>query len=128
VLRRLFAIFFTFTSLSAGASAAFACAMMGEVVMPCCCGGDETMSMQSHGDQPCCQPITLVGGDEATSPSAAVASKPAQPDFPPQPLAAPSAELVLLREPLRHVALLATPAPLSRSGSLTYLHTQRLRI
>lgn len=128
MLRRLFAIFFILTSLSAQASTAFACEMMGKVVMhDCCCGGDAAMSIQTHGDQPCCQEIVLVGEDEATSASA-VASKAAQPDFQPQPLATPPADVVVLRAFPPRARTLAVSAPLSRSGSLTYLHTQRLRI
>lgn len=129
VFRKLIVSLFIFTSLSAQASTAFACKMMGQVMMThCCCHESDAVTPASASDgQSCCDAITLIGDHDGASGSAVLAKLPL-PNFQPQPLLLVAAELVFPAATPVLQRWADPPAITQRSGSLTYLRTQRLRI
>ena len=126
-LRKLIIGLFILTSLTAQASTAFACAMMGQVVMhECCCHGKKGHDAPAVPDDSCCTQITLVGADDGTHVSG-TAVKLQLPDFQPQLLTLiVVAEIEAPQASYRYAW--ADPPEVLHAGSLTYLRTQRLRI
>lgn len=134
MLRKLLVYLFIVTSLSAQASTAFACEMMGQVLTEdCCCDQMEAPQRPSEPSvgtaDACCTQVALVGAaDAGASDSGKTAAKAFNPDLQPQPVAvaARTAVLPVARKfsALREVP----PESISRPGTLTYLNTLRLRI
>lgn len=134
MFRRLIVYLFIVTSLSAQASAAFACEMMGEVVVgECCCGNMGTTQGPPEpsigATDACCTQVALIGADQAgTSDTTKSAFKALNPDLQPQPVAAVTS-IVALRSPQQLSAFHdVPPESIARPGTLTYLNTLRLRI
>lgn len=128
MLRKLFALFFILASLTVQARTAFACEMMQQAVLDHCCCGDEAMAAAQAGEgEFCCERITLVAADDRADPGKAAGSKLGF-DLDQLPLLAAAAS-----PPALDRRTSASAPPLledyaARSGTLTYLHTLRLRI
>ena len=128
MFRKLIVSLFIFTSLSAQASTVFACKMMNQVrVAHCCCHDDDGSMQKSAGDQTCCDEITLVSDHDGASSSATTTKLPV-PDFQSQPVVLVAADFVLPNVVSGTPWWSDPPHITQRSGSLTYLRTQRLRI
>ena len=134
MFRKLLVYLFIVTSLSAQASTAFACDMMGQVLVDeCCC--DEMQAPQRTSEpsvgtaDACCTQVALVGASHAAaSDTAKTAFKALNPDLQPQPVAIIASTMALSVS--RKFAALheVPPESISRPGTLTYLNTLRLRI
>lgn len=134
MFRKLLIYLFIVTSLSAQAGTAFACEMMGQVLVEdCCC---EQMEAEQRPSEPaagtvdaCCAQVSLIGAaDAGASDSGKTAAKALNPDLQPQPVAVAANTAALLVS--RKFAALheVPPESFSRPGTLTYLNTLRLRI
>lgn len=129
MLRKLLIYLFILTNLSAQVSTAFACEMTGQVAMEhCCCDGDGMTAPTSPSDDPCCRQISLVtAADGATADLGKSASQKSALDLDTLPLLA-AAVAVLLPDVMETATAALLPDAVARSGTLTYLHTLRLRI
>jgi hypothetical protein len=125
VFRKLIISLFIFTSLSGQVSAAFACKMTGAVMAQHCCPDNDGARPEKNADT-CCRQIFVVSDHDGTSTSVKAVQLPL-PDFQPQLLLLVSLEPLFASSP--SPARWADPPDADADrGSLTYLHTQRLRI
>ena len=133
MFRKLLVHLFIIASLSAQATMAFACEMMGEVVVgKCCCGNMGTTQgppEPSFGaTDACCTQVALIGADQAgTSDTNKSAFKALNPDLQPQPVATVT-NIAALRSFRQLSAFDVPPESIARPGTRTYLNTLRLRI
>lgn len=134
MFRKLLVHLFIVASLSVQASMAFACEMMGDILVDECCCDD--MGAMQRSQEPstgatdaCCTPVALISADQAgASDSAKSAFKALNPDLQPQLIAA-VASPAALQVSRKSAAVDDVPVgSIARPGTLTYLNTLRLRI
>jgi hypothetical protein len=133
MLRRTLIFFFILANLTSQASIAFSCEMMGgAVVRHCCCHHQHSSdggSTATDRSKACCHLIEITADQGISGDSAKVAAQLSHFDPSPQATAIlPAAVFILPYSDRPEITFSPPPDTYTRFGTLTYLHTQRLRI
>jgi hypothetical protein len=131
MLRRTLIFFFVLANLTSQASVAFTCEMMGgAVVQHCCCPHQhvsERDSASTKSSKACCQLIEVTADQGISGDSAKTAVLLSHFESP--AVAILPAAIYLLPDPGQSETTFSPPPDsYAQFGTLTYLHTQRLRI